>query len=1619
MRKLKLFFACLLMAVLSIGQVWGDSYTITLKSSTGTSDSSSGMTSTTVADYVADGASYVSAVAPSGKVFLAKSDCGIKFGNSSGGGSLTFTLATAVKPTSIVVNASQFGASEGKGIFQGEEFDMTGGGGKYVFNNYTVEYDGNTSVTTISVGAEKRGYVKSITVNYGGSTPPPSCTSEITITKAADPANGTFVLDNSGTVCIDEGNATVNVTATPADHYHLASVTTTGSVGTIGSIAGNTCEITDIDADTEIGVTFAEDTKYVVTWNVNGNEDTKTNVYAGEKPVFPATPAACDATSTTFIGWATAPWTGKLADLSEKTVYTSASAMPDVNEAVTYFAVFAKSNGSASNLFSWEGGTKAELTATEGVTALTADNSDYAAGNAPYRVKWNTDGMYIIISVASQPGKVSAGFKMIGGATTSTVTVQEADATNGTFTDVEVFTISGASNDIVNGETSSSFKSTTRAIKLLYHKGSNVGLGPISIESAVSYEDYMTTCAAPTCTDLEAPTVSVPDGDLKYNSAKLTWDADENAKKYIVKFNGEDHETTNAYYEATGLTASTNYAYQVKKVAKDDQSDWCDSEFSTEAVLTTKPAPTAHLTLIDIEGTHASSGDYAVGTPFDLPTTAASCSKTFVGWDPDDECATAPAYAKGAEFTFDDENDVTLYAVYGNEVTPGAVSYNKVTSTAAITDGDYLFVYETGNLAFNGNLSTLDAENNTIGVTINEGVIASSDNVDAAIFTFDVANGTVTAHSGDCIGASSYGNGLKQGAAATYKVHTFSIDGSGNALVSIYDATWNNGEEGTITMKYNAASNQARFRYYKSGQQDIQLYKKTVGEGVYGNYSTTCAAPLDDPTFALNPEVTPIDGKYHEAIHVTISATDGATIHYTTDGSDPNGDSPEYTSAITVDACGSTTIKAIAISTTSQSAVVSATYVIQLPIPSVNAEEPYTEAEAVDVYNSGCYNNEDVWVTGTVQTAQFYDSKTYTITLTNGFKFYKFYDLNGELFTEDYIEAGDILVAKGKLSKYNTTYQLAEGCYLVSRTPAPTKEHINNDQEHPYTIEQAIFFIDHATAYYLSDEVYVQGTVKADATLSSYGNYDVIVTDGNENDPEFKFYRMQKSATETFDADEDITALDVLVVKGTLTKYGDIYELAAGCYMISHTNYIAPVVPVESITLAEGQDAVTIKEGKFIQLEATVNPTTASNKNLTWESSDATIASVDENGKVTAEAIGNATITVKSVADPTISATCEVTVVDATARTTGNAVFQKVTTTTDITDGEYLIVYAEADKDSVAFDGALETLDAAFNTIDVIVDGNFIVAPEDASFTIDVTNGTIKAYSGDYIGVTSYSNGLKQDEDASTYPAHSFTIDENEYAIISLNNSWTNPMILNYNSGVNDQRFRYYKNGSQKKIQLFKKVEATEIRTGLYDGKWGTICPAQKVMLPTGASFYTLTYMEMQGDMPYKLFFDEIETDYLEGGKPYLFIAEGETIKGVRGANAAEAQNYNGFYGNISGSTIHIETEQNAYIAGNDVINYYGLTNNTFTLLPTGTTVQHERAVVQVKNGALNCPEPVLPAPARPGARRVVAGNNAPAVATGCDEINASETPVKMMINGQLFIILGEKMYDATGRLVK
>ena len=88
---------------------------------------------------------------------------------------------------------------------------------------------------------------------------------------------------------------------------------------------------------------------------------------------------------------------------------------------------------------------------------------------------------------------------------------------------------------------------------------------------------------------------------------------------------------------------------------------------------------------------------------------------------------------------------------------------------------------------------------------------------------------------------------------------------------------------------------------------------------------------------------------------------------------------------------------------------------------------------------------------------------------------------------------------------------------------------------------------------------------------------------------------------------------------------------------------IPPTVAVTGVTL--DKTSISLLVGDSETLTATVSPKDAANKKVTWKSSNAAIASVDANGKVTGVKAGEATITV-TTEDGGKTATCKVTVSD-------------------------------------------------------------------------------------------------------------------------------------------------------------------------------------------------------------------------------------------------------------------------------------------------------------------------------------------------------------------------------------
>lgn len=86
-----------------------------------------------------------------------------------------------------------------------------------------------------------------------------------------------------------------------------------------------------------------------------------------------------------------------------------------------------------------------------------------------------------------------------------------------------------------------------------------------------------------------------------------------------------------------------------------------------------------------------------------------------------------------------------------------------------------------------------------------------------------------------------------------------------------------------------------------------------------------------------------------------------------------------------------------------------------------------------------------------------------------------------------------------------------------------------------------------------------------------------------------------------------------------------------------------PVTTVNVVSVSLNKETLSLVEGKTETLVATVNPTNADNKNVTWDSNDKTVATV-ENGVVKAIKKGTATITV-TTEDGSKTDTCVVTVV--------------------------------------------------------------------------------------------------------------------------------------------------------------------------------------------------------------------------------------------------------------------------------------------------------------------------------------------------------------------------------------
>ena len=233
-------------------------------------------------------------------------------------------------------------------------------------------------------------------------------------------------------------------------------------------------------------------------------------------------------------------------------------------------------------------------------------------------------------------------------------------------------------------------------------------------------------------------------------------------------------------------------------------------------------------------------------------------------------------------------------------------------------------------------------------------------------------------------------------------------------------------------------------------------------------YRTPSADQVATPTFS------PVAGTYAGSQEVTINTiTEGATIYYTTDGTDPTTNSSVYGNAIKISE--NTTIKAFAAKDGfTNSSIASASYTIVKIEHAGTETDPYTVADAraaidASIYISGVYATGVVSAIPTAFNSQ-YNNITFNFVDEEGSSEYlQAYRCEGDEAAN--VQVGDIVVVYGNLKKYNSTYEFDAACQLVSlkhptvAVEAPTFNPVAGTYSNAQTVTISCE-TDDATIYY-------------------------------------------------------------------------------------------------------------------------------------------------------------------------------------------------------------------------------------------------------------------------------------------------------------------------------------------------------------------------------------------------------------------------------------------------------------------------------------------------------------------------------------------------------------------------
>lgn len=195
------------------------------------------------------------------------------------------------------------------------------------------------------------------------------------------------------------------------------------------------------------------------------------------------------------------------------------------------------------------------------------------------------------------------------------------------------------------------------------------------------------------------------------------------------------------------------------------------------------------------------------------------------------------------------------------------------------------------------------------------------------------------------------------------------------------------------------------------------------------------------------------------------------------------------------------------------------------------------------------------------------------------------------------------------------------------------------------------------------------------------------------------------------------------------------------------------------------------------------------------------------------------------------------------------------------------------------------------------------------------------------------------------------------------------------------------------------------VRDGLNADEYHTICLDKAVTHVRGASIWRVL-SKNDGNLHPDIVLEEVWLP-LVAGRPYIFFTTADKLEVVYSGDAVLAPVNDNDNNGLIGSFVQAPIENNP--------SYYVIYENELYF------VDSDDIKVEANEAYLDMtivPELSEAAPL-PGHPQVLMKTHASGVPTAIEGQNASDKPIKLMMNGQLYILRGDKVYDVTGSQVK